>query len=248
MPSWSEAVPQAQEVMADTVGAFQRKLADIVLAGLLLHGVFQIAQLTLTIVLQKAMGEVVGGLVLLPIALVLGLVHFVVIAPIANGTIAHLVLNEMLDRRPTIAGSLSAAIGKFMDLLTSQLMVIVFVILGLLQVVVPGLKRAFSCLTVPAIVMGEGHSGMNACERADDLMTGYRKAMVFAMVGVTVVVVVISLMLSFLGGGWIGGILHAVLSSVVYAFAGTLAVCFYLRARKEKEGQSVAQLDAQIPR
>lgn len=105
---------------------------------------------------------------------------------------------------------------------------VLFIVLGFMALVVPGIIIATALLPLAAVVVAEGRSGMDAIRRAWALTRG-RRWTLFAILLVTTIASTVAGALV----GWVpfvGGALAGAVNGIGSAFLAVVAVVFYRRA------------------
>lgn len=167
--------------------------------------------------------------------------------------IVQMAYDVKLGRSLSIGRYIGPAVSALVPVLIVSLIVFVLVGIGLVALIVPGLwLYAVFCVVVPAIVIER--AGFGAMRRSAALTKDFR----WAIVGLLIVVwicaiilaaifgVVVSLVLSVTGTGFLTGLLAVIVLSAIngftYALSAISVSLIYARLREIKEGVGVDQL------
>jgi hypothetical protein len=121
--------------------------------------------LVLRLALPDLMVNGVGQLVLLPATFVLQI--------IGTGAMIRVVMQEYLDRPVSFADAFQFALSRFWSLLGTSLLVGIFVFLGTLACLIPGIYLAIAFSMASAVVIVENKAGMDAVSRSKRLVEGH---------------------------------------------------------------------------
>jgi hypothetical protein len=184
-----------------------------------------------------------GGIV---VGMLLAFLVYYVAIIIAMAAMAYGTIQDLRNQYAGIGPCLSRAFGSLVPLALAGLAVGLFVMLGTIALVVPGLM-IWTALSVvgPAIVVER--LGTGAGMRRSRELTKGRRWHVFGAIFLSAVVLnIISYVLTNVVGPIFGavanGILSLVLTIVIQAFQGVLVAVIYFQLRAEKEGVSIADI------
>ena len=158
-------------------------------------------------------------------------------SPIVSAASTHAISELYLGRSVDIRAAFRVGFKLFFKLVGTSFLMMLIVILGLLLLILPGLYLAFAYMLVYQVVVIEGRSGMRALNRSRELA----KQNLLRILGIYVVALLLSLVLSSVVGLVLGGIpvVGVVANGIVQAvFTAYWSACFVLlyfdiRCRKE---------------
>ncbi|WP_422928514.1 YciC family protein [Singulisphaera sp. PoT] len=94
--------------------------------------------------------------------------------PICVGAVIHLVSQRMAGHRVTYGEAMGVGLRNWTQLFGTRLLTGLFIILGLIALIVPGIILALRFALIDPIVILEGRSGREAQKRSQNLTTGYK--------------------------------------------------------------------------
>ncbi|PYJ29007.1 MAG: hypothetical protein DME89_04790 [Verrucomicrobia bacterium] len=187
----------------------------------------------------------------------LGTFVSVFVSLIACGAITIAISDMCLGNKPSVARSYGKIFGEMLGkLFVANLLQTLFVLIGLILLIVPGVIAAVWLLLTPSVVILEGLGGMNALKRSKALGQGFY----WRNFGVFLLVMVICVVLGGILGAIFGAIFGAMLGNfggrLVYVLAQTLSaplslvmvVLLYYDLRVRKEAYDAAALAEDLRR
>jgi len=187
----------------------------------------------------------------------LGTFVSVLVSLIACGAITISISDMCLGNKPSVARSYGKIFGKMLGkLFVANLLQMLFVFIGLILLIVPGVIAAVWLLLTPSVVMLEGLGGMNALKRSKALGQGFY----WRNFGVLLLVMVICGVLGAILGAILGALFGTVLGNfgfrLIYVLAQTLSaplslitiVLLYYDLRVRKEAYDAAALSEDLRR
>ncbi|MEW6283169.1 MAG: hypothetical protein AB1758_31450 [Candidatus Eremiobacterota bacterium] len=206
----------------------------------------------LGVLLLPAHSQPLVNLAILPVAVVTG--------SLLVGALTITVSQRYLGQPVSIGAALSRTLRSLLSLIGSQLLVGIWIFLGLLLFIVPGILWAFSLsLVVPAVIL-EGCAGSNALARSKELVR-YQRGKV---VGVIVVIGLLVLMLQIAMGATMGVVVAAsggsfegnvwleiasnLMAYILAPLSSVALVLLYYDLRIRKEGFDLEMLSGEMTR
>jgi hypothetical protein len=161
---------------------------------------------------------------------------------VAQATTLYGAFQAMRGQSFTIGQSLQIGLGRAVPVVGVALLVSFAVGLATLLLIVPGLMvLCMYYVAVPVCVIE--HPGvMASTRRSADLTRGYRWSIFGLILLVTVVAAVVGAVLTRLGGGIVGLLLHFAWQIVSTAFGAVLVAVIYHDLRVAKEGIDIESL------
>jgi hypothetical protein len=142
--------------------------------------------------------------------LILSVLCSLIVSLLAFGAITISVSDICLGNAPSLARSYKKIFGLFVKMLTASLLQILFILLGFLLFIIPGIIAMLWFMFTPCVVALEGLGGFAALKRSKTLGRGYY----WRNLGVSLLLVIICAVL----GGIIGGIFGALFPGMLGTF------------------------------
>jgi len=173
------------------------------------------------------------------------------------GAITYMVSERYLEHPLTVGQAMSRTMGIFPGLLGAQILVGIWVVLGMLLFIIPGIIWAFTLsLVVPAVVL-EGKRGSDALVRSKQLVKYDRNKVVGVVMAMGVIVWILVVAL---GGAWgimAGMVVHdftnpifevggQLIGSVIAPLPSVALVLLYYDLRIRKEGFDLENLSSEM--
>lgn len=175
-------------------------------------------------------------------------VFIALVAPLAAGAATRALGEAFLGREPAIGDAYRFVLGEFTRLLGTAFLYSIFVILGLLLLVIPGIYLSLAFLVTYQVVILEGFAGMNALKRSRELMAGSMlRALGIVLVAMILMLIfstVLQIAIGFLPYG--NAIGSALVDSVVFAYSTAVSVLLYFDVRCRKESFDLEHLARQV--
>ena len=175
----------------------------------------------------------------------------------AFGAITVAVSDLVLGNKPSVARSYAKVFGNmFGRLFVASLLQALFIFIGIILLVVPGIIAIMWLLFTPSVVVLEGLGGMNALKRSKALGQGYN----WRNFGVFILLVVICAVIGGILGGLFGGFFpgslgtfpHRVLLVIIQTLSAPVTliaiVLMYYDLRVRKEAYDAAALAEDLKR
>ncbi len=183
-------------------------------------------------------GEVDTSALVVTYALLI--VYVVVLWPLCQGAMVHNISASYLGERLGAGESYGRAAPRLLKLLGTNILAGVFILLGMVACIVPGIILSLHFWIVPAAVMLEGLGGMTALKRCWALTKGnlgkaFLLGLTVALLSWVVAMIFSSVILFLPLGGFLTNFLSVVLQALVLPFQIAAIILFYydLRIRKE---------------
>lgn len=160
------------------------------------------------------------------------------------GAIILGVFKYMQEKPFSIAECIEIVGQRFWSLLGASILAGIIIILGGLLLVVPGIIAAVSFAVITPVVVVERVGPIEALSRSGELTQGRR----WQIFGIYIILMIITLVFSIIGGGLIGviatdvTIIRSLLTSVIGGIAGTfnavitVVIYYFLKVEKEDVG------------
>jgi len=228
----SEIFDQAFAVIKDNAGVL---LAIVCVLQLPLQVFYAIAMAPYQLNLQHpelTRPPDVNFLIIISVFLVLNLF----VGPLTHAALINAIAEAYLGRKPTIGGSFSRALRRFVPLILTWLLVGVVTLGGLVLCVIPGILFIIWLALATVVVVLEPCSSMEALGRSKELMKGYAlKWFVLLLVvgaislGLGTAALLVGIISGYLK---IGSVLNAVVQTMGFTLVGgTVLVVLYFSAR-----------------
>lgn len=186
-----------------------------------------------------------GAAVSMPtIGVAFGLLSFALVSPLVGAAITYLIGELYLGREARIGESFRVALGIFVPLIGTALLVGLFTIGATLLLIIPGIWFGLGTILTSQIMVLERTFGMTAIRRSLELMKGNR-GRVFLII---LVVLGVSLVAGFAIGliakpvPWLSGIVSGLTGSLTGAFSSVAMVVLYFDIRCRKEAFEIEHL------
>lgn len=165
----------------------------------------------------------------------IGLLVVMVMGPIANGAVTKAVADRYLDQPTSFGRAYGYVFGRFGRIVGALLLVMVFVFLGSLLLILPGIYLYIRYCLVPVVVVVENVGGTAALKRSGELMKGnWGKVIVLG-----ILLVIISMMMSGVSAlipqKFLAAIVSAAVTVLYTTFAQVVLVVIYMHARCQRE-------------
>lgn len=178
---------------------------------------------------------------------------------LATGAVFRLVLDDYRGRPTSINASFDFAATKLISLIWMSILVAVFVAIGLLLFVLPGIYLAVAfCVAIP-VLMTEGLRGFGALGRSRRLVSGRWWATFGRLILAAIIAAIVSAVLGVINLASILNIssvplyltantIISTIGSILYVpFTAAVAIVIYIDLRVRKEGIDLDQLDGPPP-
>jgi len=185
---------------------------------------------------QEAMSAMVeSSPILMIIGIVFMVIYFILVGPLTTAGITHAVSKVYLDRSTTIRESIGVAFSKLLGLLGTSILAGIFIMVGFILFIIPGIYLALKYFLAQQVVVLEDTAGYKAMKRSGELMKG--------SMGIAFVLMFMIMIISF-GVGFISALIplvpaQLILSMIGQVFAVGLAAIattvFYFHARAKVE-------------
>ncbi len=167
--------------------------------------------------------------------IVFALLQVVVIMPLTNGATIAAISSEYLNRKTTPVESIKLALSRFWPLIWTGFLATLFISLGLLALIIPGIFLIFRYWLKSQVVIIEGESGSAALKRSAALMKGNMgKAFVLGLLLVVINMLVESIA-QFIPVVPLSMVVQIFLTTVVFIFGAAATVAFYFSTRCQHE-------------
>lgn len=155
-------------------------------------------------------------------------------------------LDAVMGRTHTIGQYTRQAIRQLLPIGTLGILLSIAAGIGAVFFLVPGLYILARFLPWVETVVFED-AGWSGLGRAQQLTEGYRWPLVSAVILMTLIVLLISLLgYAVSGSGLLAALLEAVVSGFYYALIAIFTALIYARLREVKEGKTIEQIAATI--
>lgn len=177
-----------------------------------------------------------------------------VLGPLVTGALTHAISERHLGRTPDLGTSLGLAWSRFPTILLVSMVTGLFIFLGMLLFIVPGLILALGYAVIVPAVMLEGLGARDARLRSWELMKGFKgKAALVILVLVLVFIIATSVPAALavavgLDGPVAEGVVTALVSLVTTPLFSTSVVLLYYDARVRKESFDLELLGQSLER
>jgi hypothetical protein len=188
--------------------------------------------------------------------LLLGLVFSVIVSLLAFGAITISVSDICLGNAPSLMRSYKKIFGLFVKMLTASLLQVLFIMIGFVLFIIPGVIAMLWFLFTPCVVALEGLGGFAALKRSKALGRGYY----WRNLGVFVLVVIMCAVIGGILGGFYGLLFPAtlgrfphrlflvVIQSLSTPLSLTAIILLYYDLRVRKEAYDAAALAEDLRR
>lgn len=167
--------------------------------------------------------------------IVFALLQVVVIMPLTNGATIAAISSEYLNRKTTPVESMKLALSRFWPLIWTGFLATLFISLGLLALIIPGIYLMFRYWLKSQVVIIEGESGPSALKRSAALMKGNMgKAFVLGLL-LGVISSLVQSIAQFIPVVPLSMLVQILLTTVVFIFGAAATVAFYFSARCQHE-------------
>jgi hypothetical protein len=173
----------------------------------------------------------------------IGLFFGTIVRLLAFGAITISVSDICLGNAPSLARSYKKVFGLFVKMFTASLLQLMFDLIGLVLLIVPGVIAILWFMFTPCVVVLEGVGGLTALKRSKAIGQGYnwRNLGIVVLLLVTMIVIYVILAVTFVllfshAVGHIGGRLFDVIVQSLSApltIIGIVLMYYDLRVRKE---------------
>ncbi len=238
------------EVLDVAFSLYRRHFVTLSLVALVSQGVALVFSIYVT-----ASG---GSLVNLGLTVV-SMILSSVCAAIGMGASTRIIADSYLGRPSTVAEALAWVVPSIGKLISLTVMISIAVLLGFFLLLVPGAMLASALAVAPSALVVEGLSATDAMNRSWNLTKGHRWKVFWTMVVAVVLIYVVMLSASVIGGFLasalganplialvLAGAIAALLSLLVYPFMYAAVTVLYYDLRVRKEGLDLEMLESQL--
>ncbi len=182
----------------------------------------------------ESAGESAGTVLvtILPLALAV-----IVAGPIVGAAITYALGHLYLGEQVEFGDAMRAAFGLLVPLMGTSILAYLFVFIGLVLLIIPGIYLAFAFFLIGQVIVLERVFGLDAMRRSHELMKGNKgRAFGIFLIGSIIVAVLttgLQLVLSFVP--YLGTLASSVAQAIggVYMSAISIVLYFDIRCRKE---------------
>lgn len=191
-----------------------------------------------TNLLSGSMKNPEGASAFSPYFAVLALIGFLVVmgmGPVANGAVTKAVADRYLDQPTSFGRAYGYVFRRIGKLVGALLLVMLFVSLGFLLLIVPGILLGIRYLLVPIVVVVEDVGGATALKRSRELMKGnWGKAVVLGIL-LMIVWAVMAGVSALIPQRFLAAMVSAAVAVLYTTFGQVSIVVIYMHARCQKE-------------
>ena len=182
----------------------------------------------------QAMAEAAPQLIALNIGFVV--LALLIVWPVTNGATIHAVAQKYLGKPASVGGALGFALRRLPSLLWTSLLATIFITLGLVLLIIPGVILLFRYFLASYVVVVEGKSGGDALKRSGQLMKGNAGKVFVLGLLLGVIGALVGAGARFIPVPEAGIVVTVLINGILFALGAAAWTVLYFSARCKHEG------------
>lgn len=171
-----------------------------------------------------------GGSVFIGIV-VFSLIQLILVYPVTQAATIYALSGAYLDKPITSGAAMRFAFGKIVALALTGLLSGIFIILGTIALIIPGIYLALRFSLISYVVVIENISGMAALKRSGELMRGYYGRAIVLGVVLAVISWLVNSMTSALPTIYASSIATILIGALTVILVASIGVVLYFSTR-----------------
>jgi hypothetical protein len=158
-----------------------------------------------------------------------------VMGPVANGAVTKAVADRYLDQPTSFGRAYGYVFRRFGKLVGALFLAMLFVLLGFLLLIIPGVLLYIRYLLVPVVVVVEDVGGAAALKRSRELLKGNWGKVIVLGILLMIIGMVMTGVSALIPQKLLAATISAAVTVLYTTFAQIVIVVIYMHARCQKE-------------